>query len=315
MSDLFERMQANPQWQLGMSMIAGENPDVGLKRAKAQQDYMAQQRLKEVMPDAIAGNLDMATISEIAKSDPNMAFKLADMKRKRDQATQRNEMMNQLMSGGSSGSGGDLAPYLLSTSEDPIQQALGQKMLADLEQERKISDEERKIEQQIDKEKRAPNQTQSASYAFGERMVNAEGNLSDGKDALLASGIEAVARRGPAGNYMVSEDYQLAYQAAQDWVTANLRKESGAAIPPEEMANEIRKYFPIPGDSDKVIEQKRKSRATAMKGMRKSAGALGEDLPEYPLFGAQEKSGGFTREQLLQERERRRRERSFEGAV
>jgi hypothetical protein len=67
----------------------------------------------------------------------------------------------------------------------------------------------------------------------------------------------------------VREQYE---QAQENWVTANLRKESGAVIGPEEMQKEIRKWFPVVGNSEKVIEQKRKSRIVAEDSMRRNAG-------------------------------------------
>lgn len=67
-------------------------------------------------------------------------------------------------------------------------------------------------------------------------------------------------------------DRQRYEQAKRDWVTANLRKESGAVIGVDEMNNEIAKYFPMPGDKPEVIEQKRKSREEATMGMLGAAG-------------------------------------------
>jgi hypothetical protein len=73
-------------------------------------------------------------------------------------------------------------------------------------------------------------------------------------------------------NFTVPEDAQLYHQAQTNWVTANLRKESGAAIGKDEMANEIRKWFPQPGDSQKLIEQKSAARKVAEQGMLFQAG-------------------------------------------
>jgi hypothetical protein len=73
------------------------------------------------------------------------------------------------------------------------------------------------------------------------------------------------------GNAALSPEAQKHYQAASDWVRAKLRKESGAAIPPDEMTQEIKAYFPMPGDSDAVIAQKKQARLTAAEGMRTMA--------------------------------------------
>lgn len=61
-------------------------------------------------------------------------------------------------------------------------------------------------------------------------------------------------------------------QARRNFVTAVLRKESGAAISPSEFANEAQKYFPQPGDSDKVIKQKQDARELAIKALEIQAG-------------------------------------------
>lgn len=60
-----------------------------------------------------------------------------------------------------------------------------------------------------------------------------------------------------------SPNMQPYRQAQMDWVRAKLRKESGAVIGDNEMADEIRTYFPQPGDGARVIAQKREARKRA----------------------------------------------------
>jgi hypothetical protein len=64
-----------------------------------------------------------------------------------------------------------------------------------------------------------------------------------------------------------SPQQQQYLNAADNWISANLRKESGAVIGMDEMAKEYRKYFPTPMDSPEVIEQKKSLRKEAEKGM------------------------------------------------
>jgi hypothetical protein len=64
-------------------------------------------------------------------------------------------------------------------------------------------------------------------------------------------------------------------QARRDFVSAVLRKESGAAISASEYANEEKKYFPQLGDSDQVIKQKQNSRIKAIEGLKSQAGPSG----------------------------------------
>lgn len=61
-----------------------------------------------------------------------------------------------------------------------------------------------------------------------------------------------------------SENRKLYEQAKDNFISANLRKESGAAIGAEERAAEDRKYFPQPGDTPAVIAQKAQAREQAM---------------------------------------------------
>jgi len=74
-----------------------------------------------------------------------------------------------------------------------------------------------------------------------------------------------------------------AYQAQSDWVRAKLRKESGAVIGPQEMRDEIRTYFPMPGEDDETIRQKAASRKQAERQFEISAGnAASQAAPSAP---------------------------------
>ena len=69
-----------------------------------------------------------------------------------------------------------------------------------------------------------------------------------------------------------SSEQQQVDAARKNFVTAVLRKESGAAISPTEFYTEAQKYFPQPGDSSAVIKQKSHARETAIKAMEMQAG-------------------------------------------
>lgn len=70
----------------------------------------------------------------------------------------------------------------------------------------------------------------------------------------------------------LSPEQQQSAQARKNFVSAVLRKESGAAISPQEYANEERKYFPQLGDSDAVVKQKQQARESAIKALELQAG-------------------------------------------
>jgi hypothetical protein len=62
---------------------------------------------------------------------------------------------------------------------------------------------------------------------------------------------------------MKSDNYQLAEQSGNEFLTGLLRKDSGGAITPAEVATYGAIYLPRPGDSSQVLEQKRSARNRA----------------------------------------------------
>lgn len=66
------------------------------------------------------------------------------------------------------------------------------------------------------------------------------------------------------GNYAKSPEYQQAEQAGNEFLQAILRKDTGAAITSQEMAEYGATYLPRPGDSPEVLAQKRSSRQRAI---------------------------------------------------
>jgi hypothetical protein len=79
-------------------------------------------------------------------------------------------------------------------------------------------------------------------------------------------------------------DTQKFDQAAQDWIRAKLRKESGAAIGVDEARQEYATYFPMVGDTAEKIAQKAEARRVVTLGMQKAAGKAYE--PYTPLAPA-----------------------------
>lgn len=140
-----------------------------------------------------------------------------------------------------------------------------------------------------------PKPEQAISAGFAARMARADDIVQKleaaGHDpASFRAGIE----NSPlVPNFLSRGSTQQYRQAQADWVTANLRKESGANIPEKEMQAEIRKYFPQTGDSPETIEQKALSRLQSRQNLELSAGprALGK-LPTAPLPGVKKQQGG-----------------------
>ena len=106
-----------------------------------------------------------------------------------------------------------------------------------------------------------------------------------------------------AKRVVMSPEQQRYQQAADDWIRAKLRQESGAVISDDEMRSEYNTYFPQPGDSAEVIAQKSRARQTATNSMAKAAG------PAVDLVNPTQSTGGDLAAQARAERERRQRGR------
>ncbi|HEX3058050.1 MAG TPA: hypothetical protein VHP62_01740 [Usitatibacter sp.] len=122
------------------------------------------------------------------------------------------------------------------------------------------------------------------SLAFYNRAQDAVKTLTEapgGKPSLemqIAKQSTAGQLRGQYAPNMLQTGEQQAYRQAQRAFTeARLRKESGAAIPPQEFENDARMYFAQPGDTPQTIAQKQKARETLLAGMKFASGkAFGE---------------------------------------
>lgn len=76
----------------------------------------------------------------------------------------------------------------------------------------------------------------------------------------------------PFSNAFLSDAQQQSEQAQREFITAQLRRESGASISPGEFDTARKQYFPQPGDSKATLEQKARSRALAIENMRGASG-------------------------------------------
>ena len=113
------------------------------------------------------------------------------------------------------------------------------------------------------------NDSQSKALLFGTRMQEANKALgqlaSEGTDtSIMGSQAPLV---GGAINAVSSGNRQMLNQAKLDFMTAVLRRESGAAISSGEYQNADRQYFPQVGDSEKVKAQKARNRELAINGI------------------------------------------------
>jgi hypothetical protein len=135
-----------------------------------------------------------------------------------------------------------------------------------------------------------PTQDQSAAAGYANRMAEADKVITEneGINKGMGGGIASDLSRIPhLGNHLSSAPRQMVEQAQRNFINSVLRKESGAVISDSEFENARKQYFPQPGDSDAVIEQKRKNRQTTIQGV---AGAAGRNYT--PPQGSGGKPGG-----------------------
>lgn len=132
---------------------------------------------------------------------------------------------------------------------------------------------------------------QAADYTNRLEQANAilDGLEAKGVTSQSFGGATVAGLGDKLGFNLRPEEFQMQDQAQRAFVNATLRRESGATISPQEFANAQAQYFPKPGDSPAVIEQKRKNRALVVQGMAKQAGAAYQPLqPTQPQPAMQE---------------------------
>lgn len=118
-------------------------------------------------------------------------------------------------------------------------------------------------------------EVQGNATAYAMRAAHADKLLreieSEGHNPAAFPGIQNRMAGGPLN--VLSTDAAQRYNATkQNFVTAVLRKESGAAISQTEFDKEDQKYFPQSGDGAKVRADKQRARELAIKALEIQAG-------------------------------------------
>jgi len=117
---------------------------------------------------------------------------------------------------------------------------------------------------------------QSKAGTFAVRMDQAENVFSFTDPATGAVTLESKKRFLPfVPDSLKSQDRREFEQAERNFITAVLRRESGAAIADSEFEDARRIYIPVAGDSQDILQRKAASRAAVMQGMKnESVGAF-----------------------------------------
>lgn len=132
------------------------------------------------------------------------------------------------------------------------------------------------------------NEGQGKAAGFTDRMLQSEGILSgiggqggvqNQGTSITGAALDAVGNTpyiggiaGAGANWLKGPERQKYEQAKRDFVNAQLRRESGAAISPSEFDSANKQYFPVPGDSPEVIKQKSANRRAAIEAMGREGG-------------------------------------------
>jgi hypothetical protein len=132
-----------------------------------------------------------------------------------------------------------------------------------------------------------PTESEQKAAGFSQRMELSNQLINDLENKLIAQGQEpnimlptatsqAIGSVPFVGDYartkFTSTEQQQYRQAQENWVRANLRKESGAVIGADEMNAEIKTYFPQPGEMPEVVAQKQLARQVTQEAMKTAAG-------------------------------------------
>lgn len=126
------------------------------------------------------------------------------------------------------------------------------------------------------------NEMQAKATGFYGRMV-LNSNVIDRLETQGTQIFDNVVKGIPfAGNFLTSPEYKQYMYAKDNWIAAQLRDESGAAIGTDEYWNADKQYFPQMGDSAEVIEQKRQRRKAAEEAMKTKSGTGVKESSETP---------------------------------
>lgn len=157
---------------------------------------------------------------------------------------------------------------------------------------------------------REPKQNQFAAATYATRASKAENVFKKlGEDGFDRADRVTAAKNGLASIVGLEEQgYKKQEQAELDFLSAVLRKESGASISDSERANGAKQYFDRAGDGPELKKQKAENRAAAIAGLQAEGQPAMGRVQQY--VGKQEAQSPVSKQepdldQLIAEKERR----------
>ena len=122
------------------------------------------------------------------------------------------------------------------------------------------------------------NEGQAKAAGFADRIAESNPILDAPPPtvgSMILSGV-------PGGNFALDPNQQKFFQAERNFINAVLRRESGAVISDPEFENARKQYIPQPGDSNSVLEQKRRNRETVLRSLVRDAGPSYQPIIDLP---------------------------------
>jgi hypothetical protein len=149
---------------------------------------------------------------------------------------------------------------------------------------------------------KAPTAEQWKVAGFAARMADSNAILSNLEGHGTSRGTQLQMGKFFPSEFM-DEDTKKLDQAQRNFINATLRRESGAAISPEEFKNAQMQYFPMPGDSQEVLAQKRQNRERVIGSFQLEGGsAFNQITSANPIVTpAAGKAGGSGKKPTFEE--------------
>lgn len=153
-----------------------------------------------------------------------------------------------------------------------------------------------------------PTASQFAAAGFVRRMEQAEAVFADleksgyQRESTMESVRNALGEIIPQAR---SEQGGMSRQAEKNFLTAALRRESGAAISKDEFATGEAQYFDRPGDTPKIKEQKRANRLQVIESLKAEAGEAYKRIPSVSVGTTPPAGGGSAAAELEKVRKER----------
>jgi hypothetical protein len=147
------------------------------------------------------------------------------------------------------------------------------------------------------------NEIQTKLAAYRNLMKSAQRDVDEilGEDSAYdpASAFAYWQKVGP--DYLTSAKGKEYEAAAGRWIEGRLRFATGAQAPAAEYLKDWRNFFPVPGDSERAVDRKKRSRDEVYRTLSKVLGAgrtsyLDEGAPVLPPAGAAGGGGQYSRD-------------------